>query len=224
MEYTANDQKLYHHLSQTFLKYINNNHKLILDVGCGNGDNEKMIKIKFPNVLIDGITISKIEKENCQNLLRKCYLIDVSKGDFSCLNDKYDLIIFSHILEHLAYPKDTLDQFYNLLNPNGEILIIVPNVMHYLNRFNLIRGKFDYTEQGILDFTHFRFFTYQSVINLLVNQKKYSIKRFDIKGISTYSILYKILGRKITSTINKITLKLFPNLFAEEFILLLSIK
>lgn len=42
---------------------------------------------------------------------------------------KFDTIVLSHVLEHLASPINALKSLYeNNLNPNGKLLIVVPNL------------------------------------------------------------------------------------------------
>ena len=39
---------------------------------------------------------------------------------------KYDLIILEHVLEHISDPKLALLNIYNILNPNGRVIIVTP--------------------------------------------------------------------------------------------------
>lgn len=207
------------------LRYVQPKHKQILDVGCGDGSNASLIIKNFPKVVVDGITISSAEIDACKNILRKCYLFDVTKGNSGQkLADKYDLIIFCHVLEHVPYPVDVLNGFYKVLKPSGEILIIVPNLMHLVNRFKMARGKFQYTKDGILDFTHLRFFTYQTVTPLLVDQDKYQLKSIDAIGHFTLGLFRKIIPAKSALWVDRLAVKAFPSFFGESFVLLLQKK
>lgn len=53
------------------------------------------------------------------------------------------------------------------LAPSGLIVISVSNIAHLWVRLQLLLGRFDYTERGILDRTHLRFFTLASFKRLL---------------------------------------------------------
>lgn len=63
------------------------------------------------------------------------------------------------MLEHLANPGGLLEMVGPGLNPNGRIIVSVPNVAHWSVRWELLRGNFNYEESGIMDATHLRWFT-----------------------------------------------------------------
>ena len=63
------------------------------------------------------------------------------------------------ILEHLVRPERLLQDCREVLTPKGAVVISVPNVANIAVRLMLLFGRFDYTERGILDKTHLRFFT-----------------------------------------------------------------
>ncbi len=63
-------------------------------------------------------------------------------------------------LEHLTNGGDILQMLHSVAEEYGAILIIsVPNVAHFDLGAKLISGQWDYTETGLLDRTHFVFFT-----------------------------------------------------------------
>jgi SAM-dependent methyltransferase len=72
---------------------------------------------------------------------------------------EFDWVLFADVLEHLRDPAQVLARSASSLNPTGKILISVPNIANFLMRLNLLAGRFDYAERGILDRTHLRFFT-----------------------------------------------------------------
>lgn len=225
MSYHTSQQKIYRNPSSpTLLNYIDESHKKILDVGCGYGQNAQLIKNKYPGVSIDGITISEDEQKYCLDKYDQCFLVDINKNLEKLKKYQYDLVIFSHVLEHLVYPKKVLNKFHKLMAKSGTIFISVPNFSHYINRFNILRGKFEYTEEGILDFTHLRFFNYFNVRKLLIDENKYKIIKFEVRGLHPKTILNKYIGTNFTSFIDHLTLNLLPNLFAEEMIILLKKK
>lgn len=79
-----------------------------------------------------------------------------------------DMILCLDVLEHLNNPWETVRRLSGLLKPGGLWIISVPNVRHYQILVDLaFRGQFDYTDSGILDRTHLRFFTRSSIIELI---------------------------------------------------------
>jgi SAM-dependent methyltransferase len=78
-----------------------------------------------------------------------------------------DLILFLDVLEHLTNPWQTLRDIDCLLKPGGRFIISVPNIRNYhILSALLFKGRFDYTDDGILDRTHLRFFTLASAKKL----------------------------------------------------------
>lgn len=93
------------------------------------------------------------------------------------------------VLEHLLYPWEDLKKIRPKLSENGILVSSIPNVRYSKNIFNILfKRDWKYTESGILDSTHFRFFTKKSVKHLF-EKSGYAI--ISIKGIHiTKSLLY----------------------------------
>jgi len=78
----------------------------------------------------------------------------------------FDVVIAADVLEHLSKPVETLRQAARLLGPDGFCLVSLPNVAHGSVRLALLDGRWDYTDIGLLDRTHLRFFTRAGVHDL----------------------------------------------------------
>jgi 2-polyprenyl-3-methyl-5-hydroxy-6-metoxy-1,4-benzoquinol methylase len=77
-----------------------------------------------------------------------------------------DAVICADVLEHLRDPWAVLAWLRTLLDPGGCAIVSVPNIAHWTARRGLLRGRFDYTDFGLLDRTHLRFFTRASATEL----------------------------------------------------------
>lgn len=77
-----------------------------------------------------------------------------------------DVIVCADVLEHLRDPWSVLAWLRTLLAPGGRAVISVPNIAHWTARRALLRGRFDYTDFGLFDRTHLRFFTRASAAEL----------------------------------------------------------
>lgn len=75
----------------------------------------------------------------------------------------FDLICFNDVLEHTIDPWEVLVQTKSHLTRGGHVLACIPNVQYAPVMWNLIRGDFTYTESGIMDKTHLRFFTHRTM-------------------------------------------------------------
>jgi glycosyltransferase involved in cell wall biosynthesis/2-polyprenyl-3-methyl-5-hydroxy-6-metoxy-1,4-benzoquinol methylase len=79
----------------------------------------------------------------------------------------YDIIVCADVLEHLREPGSLLTQLHGLLTASGRLLVSIPNVGYAGIVAGLLAGEFEYRPTGLLDETHLRFFTRQSLLRLL---------------------------------------------------------
>ena len=62
-----------------------------------------------------------------------------------------------------------LKHFKKYLKEDGIIIVSLPNVALWRVRLNLIFGKFDYTDYGVMDRTHLHLYTFKTAKELLSN-------------------------------------------------------
>lgn len=79
---------------------------------------------------------------------------------------KFDYITFADVLEHLRNPEVVLAKCLPFLKEAGRILISIPNIAHNAVLIDLYNNKFQYRKTGILDNTHLRFYTHDSLREL----------------------------------------------------------
>jgi SAM-dependent methyltransferase len=79
----------------------------------------------------------------------------------------FDVVVLGDVLEHLRDPAAALRRLLPRLAPGGLVLASVPNVAHLWVRLNLLVGRFEYADRGILDRTHLRFFTRRTFLRTL---------------------------------------------------------
>ena len=78
----------------------------------------------------------------------------------------FDAVLFLDVLEHMREPEKPLLGARQLLSPAGRVVASIPNVAHGSVRLGLLRGEFRYTDTGLLDRTHLRFFDVAAVADL----------------------------------------------------------
>jgi len=141
--------------------------KRVVDFGCSTGF--------VARVLSDnGCTVTGIELDADAAEKARAYCDRVIVGDLDELDlaeelggQPYDVGLFGDVIEHLKDPRRVLVAMRDLLAPGGYIVLSVPNVAHASVRLALLRGQFDYEDTGILDATHLRFYTRESIADLL---------------------------------------------------------
>ena len=140
--------------------------KRVLDVGCAAGD--------FAEVLTEqgcGVTGVELDPEAAGRAERYCERVivgDVERLDLESELDEgsFDVLVFGDVLEHLKDPLATLKRLKPALRPEGYAVASIPNVAHGSVRLALLQGRFRYRSLGLLDETHLRFFTRESVEQL----------------------------------------------------------
>lgn len=129
----------------------------VLDCGCGAGDNARLLRAMGWRVT--GVTLDPAERRAAAEQCERVELADLAAGLPFAADDSYELVVLSHILEHLADPATLLAETRRVLAPGGRIIVALPNVAHYRTRVQFLLGRFDYTETGVMDDTHLRFYT-----------------------------------------------------------------
>ena len=75
--------------------------------------------------------------------------------------------MFADVLEHVRDPAAVLRACRSALKESGKIIISVPNIANFVIRLGLLFGRFDYSDRGILDSTHLRFFTMRTLREMM---------------------------------------------------------
>lgn len=99
--------------------------KKLLEIGCGEGFLLERFEKNGYDVF--GIEPSKDNLSIIKKKLRRGSCITGYVEDSFTLNQKYDVIILSHVIEHLLDCKKVLVELNKLLEPDGIIFIEVPN-------------------------------------------------------------------------------------------------
>lgn len=80
--------------------------------------------------------------------------------------ERFDVLVFNDVLEHLVDPWTALRDAQAFLNPRGRVVAAIPNIQFAPVVWKLIRGRWDYADQGTLDRTHLRFFTKATMVEM----------------------------------------------------------
>jgi 2-polyprenyl-3-methyl-5-hydroxy-6-metoxy-1,4-benzoquinol methylase len=158
--------------NSTILRNINPNSK-VLEFGCAHGRMTKYLK----EILQCEVHIVEQDYDDLKIASQWAEKSWHKKIEDFDTDEKYDYIIFADVLEHLIDPRQCLLESKFYLNDNGSIWISIPNVGHNSVLIDLLNNKFEYKEVGLLDKTHLRFFTEQSLSEMVescalkINQK-----------------------------------------------------
>jgi SAM-dependent methyltransferase len=149
------------------LRFIPPSTERLLDIGCSEGRFGEAVKAALPNCETWGVEAN--EKAAADAATRNDRVLNGLIGEVAGLPDAYfDVVTMNDVLEHIPYSEPVLAIVRRLLRPGGRLVLSLPNVRYYLNVRDLVfRQDWEYQEFGILDRTHFRFFTQKSAVRLL---------------------------------------------------------
>jgi 2-polyprenyl-3-methyl-5-hydroxy-6-metoxy-1,4-benzoquinol methylase len=204
------------------LDLLSPNATTILDIGCGAGDNARVIRLKRPTAQIVGITLSSDEADLAREHLADVHVIDLDSSDLSFLGNRhFDAVVLSHVLEHLKDPVAVLRRALRYLRPGGQMLVAVPNVMEYRCRLRFLTGRFEYEDCGIMDRTHLHFFTWYTADRDLIHPiKELQIVTKVAEGAAPLWILRRsIFPTNLSRSIDALCVRLLPNLFGWQIIM-----
>jgi len=199
-------------------KYVESGTR-ILDVGCGIGKLGEHLG-KYAGCSVAGVDISKVAIGQAAEVLDEAFCLDVQKDKLPFADESFDVIICADVLEHLFDPLEVLRTLKAYLRHQGYFLLCIPNVANIKIRCNLLLGKFDYKETGILDNTHVRFFTRKTVQDL-VSDAGLSIKQIDYMPGFSFLLLQDQYVEKLEllRRIRYCLMRLWPTLFCNRFVI-----
>jgi 2-polyprenyl-3-methyl-5-hydroxy-6-metoxy-1,4-benzoquinol methylase len=199
-------------------KYINESKPTrILDLGCGNG--ELTAPFVSQEIVVYGI---EIDSGDCLSAERKGIRASNQSLDSMTIFpvDKCDVIIAADILEHLQDPDAFLHHLRNWIENDATIIVSIPNVANIFVRVSLLFGQFNYSDRGILDRTHLRFFTRKTLLAMF-RSNLFEFKFTNYTPIPIGEVIPKWVPRPLTNSVESLLwmlAKIAPTLFAYQFI------
>lgn len=138
----------------------------ILDVGCNDGGFGRWLKSDVPGRAVFGVE-PNVQQAETAGKTHDGVVAAVYPDALSHLDGNFDCITFNHVLEHMIDPWSALVETKKRLNKDGCVVAVIPNIRHITILLNLVvRGRWNYTDAGLLDRTHLRFFTKSSILPL----------------------------------------------------------
>lgn len=210
------DMLIYESLNYPVIRLIPGNVTNLLDIGCGNGALGKHLKGQIPKLEIIGITYSEEEATLARKGMDEVIVADLNTYDFGNLK-KMDVVVCSHVLEHCYIPENVLQNIKCVMNKESILVIALPNILHWKQRLLFLSGKFRYTNGGLLDSTHFRFFDWHSS-QKLIQQSGFQIVHSESIGNFPLPLIRKLLPGRIQNGFDRLACKWFPGLFGFQFV------
>jgi SAM-dependent methyltransferase len=184
-----------------------------IDLGCGNGANAAILKLKGWNVT--AVTVSPEEARIAATVCDEVYVADLNDGIPDPAVRPYDLVLLSHVLEHLIQPGSLLSRLHALCHKDTLVAVALPNVAHFSVRKRLLQGSFEYQQTGILDDTHLHFYTFHSGARLL-RSAGLVINRCSGEGYFPPGALRFAMPQCVLDFLDSFAARSWPNLFAVQ--------
>jgi O-antigen biosynthesis protein len=148
------------------LVQLTGENKVVLEVGPATGYISSALRQRGCTVV--GVEIDPEAAEVARSHADEVIVANVEELNFSeAFGDRrFDVVMFGDVLEHLVDPARTLAKTRETLTSEGYVVASVPNVAHSSVRLMILDGEFGYTEKGLLDYTHLRFFTREGIRRL----------------------------------------------------------
>ena len=170
----------------------------ILDLGCGNGYVASKLADLGHNVIAldasaDGIEIamkhySKVRFEHFsiyEDLLEKV------------VGSKVDCVVSLEVIEHLYYPKKLLEQSFNILKPNGFLILSTPYHGYLKSLCTSILNRWDRHFSVHWEGGHIKFFSKRALMDMA---RVAGFRRFGIYGVGRLPWLWKSMIMIATKT------------------------
>ncbi len=155
------------HIETRFLQEGKNR---LLDVGCATG--ALLEKLRGRGWDVSGIEISTPQAEYAR-LQRKLDIIDVPLEKAGFASERFNVVLASHVIEHLNDPGSFVRKVHRVLCPEGYFLVTTPNIGGFQSR--ILRGRW---RSAIFD--HLYLFSKKTLGRLLEDAG------FTVEGIITW--------------------------------------
>jgi 2-polyprenyl-3-methyl-5-hydroxy-6-metoxy-1,4-benzoquinol methylase len=136
------DAKMREYMMRTFAPFFG--HGKCLQVGCAHGDQTTLLSERY-----DDLTVVEGAREFIDytraRVGERVRFVEGLVEDFET-EDRYETIIFSHVLEHVIDPATCLRKLGALLTPTGRLYVVVPNAEAASRRIAVKMGALTHLE------------------------------------------------------------------------------
>lgn len=169
------------HQRPEMLRFVPAGARRVLDVGCGNGGFGAALRKNRPGIEVWGVEPDVDAAANAAKVLDRA-IQGMFTSDLDLPGSGFDAVIFNDSLEHFPDHVPALRLAASLIKPGGSLVASIPNVRHWPHmKHYIFQADWAYSESGILDRTHLRFFTRKSILRTL-NEQGFNVDH--IEGIT----------------------------------------
>jgi methionine biosynthesis protein MetW len=187
----------------------------VLELGCASGYLSSYLETE-KKCRVTGLEADPVAVEIARTRCSEVHLVDLDDpAALSVVRGPFQVLLAAAVLEHLKTPEQLLRNLHSKLAPGATVIVSLPNVAHRSVRFNLLRGKFEYADYGIMDRTHVHFYT-NATARALLEDCGYAINALYISGSGLQNLLNQ-MARRLAKPLLK---PIWPEFLAYELIYL----
>jgi SAM-dependent methyltransferase len=198
------------HARQDILPLVPRFAETVLEVGCGEGATLNWLRSLGRCRRTIGVELSPSAGARAAQHVDLVIRGGVEGRTLPIDPGSVDLLLLLDVLEHLVDPWNTLRSLVSLLSPGGTVVASIPNINHVSAVMPLVlRGRWDYEDEGILDRSHLRFFV-RSTAEELLRSANLTITKVAMNGVAW--------GSK-GGLFDRLTLGLCRRFFVEQYLI-----
>jgi 2-polyprenyl-3-methyl-5-hydroxy-6-metoxy-1,4-benzoquinol methylase len=141
----------------------------VLDIGAGNGLLSQLLTRKNKEIHIDGVEPNPIAAGIARPYYKNFFIGYIEDHSSEIPWGDYDYIVMADVVEHIADPTSLLQLISKNISPSAKLVLSIPNVSFGSVRISLMNGNFEYVDSGLLEKTHIRFYTLNTIKKLIKN-------------------------------------------------------
>jgi 2-polyprenyl-3-methyl-5-hydroxy-6-metoxy-1,4-benzoquinol methylase len=200
----------------------------VVDLGAGSGIVSHALRdvgVGYHGLEIHPVAVELMRERGIEATQVDLADLDAVRGtlDDIAAKDTVGGLLLLDVLEHLLQPQELLVALNRWALDHGSPLLTVsvPNVSHFDIAFRLLCGRWIPTETGLLDSTHIRFFTEETLANLfertgweVVSTDNFSV----IKGDQYDATLTDALPAEMVGALRVLSESENPNAAVQQFV------
>jgi len=140
----------------------------VVEVGCSTGGLALALKARQPGVQVIGLELDARAADIARSRCDAVHQLDIDAAGPELFQQLAgaDCWVFGDVLEHLRDPWRVLAEVRRVLAPGGCVVTSIPNAQHWSVQARLNMGAFQYEATGLMDRTHLRWFTRQTMLEM----------------------------------------------------------
>jgi len=208
--YATKPHGYFGHARQEILPLVPGFADTVLEIGCGEGATLDWLRSTGRCRRTIGVELSPTAAARAAQRVDLVIQGGVEGRTLPVEPESVELLLLLDVLEHLVDPWSTLRSLVSLLRPGGTVVASIPNINHVSALMPLVlRGRWDYEDEGILDRSHLRFFV-RSTAEELLRGASLTITQVAVNGLAW--------GSK-GGLADRLTLGLLRRFFVEQYLI-----